>query len=248
MLLLCVLTGHRVLSPLAWPTLATAQQGASLPFPLKGAIVAAHFSVYAVVALSIVIFSCRSEFYTQTLKLRSLPFIYWGYGCFAIATSYEIAEHIGDQWLYVSRLSELNNLFYSFLVFGLGLIALGLKKNRLVDSLLLACMVATPFLYGLNGGKSALQLPQLIVAIVFVYRWYVVMRDWRVFLYLLFSNGLALGFGIALIATGNQVFHLFIGPSSAIALLILGYVAWIKPQCSLTSAQAISRSRDRLDK
>ncbi|MFK8185216.1 MAG: hypothetical protein AB8B99_17730, partial [Phormidesmis sp.] len=63
----------------------------------------------------------------------------------------------------------------------------------------------------------------------FVYKWYVVMRDWRVFLYLLFSNVVALGFGIALIATGNQVFHLFIGPASGVALLILAYVAWVKP-------------------
>jgi hypothetical protein len=56
------------------------------------------------------------------------------------------------------------------------------------------------------------------------------MRDWRVFLYLLFSNVLALGFGIALIVTGQQVFHLFVGPASAIALLILGYIAWVKPK------------------
>ena len=86
-----------------------------------------------------------------------------------------------------------------------------------------------PFLYGLENSKTAIQLPQLLAALIFVYKWYAVMRDWRVFLYLLFSNVLALGFGIALIATGNQVFHIFIGPLSAIALLILGYVAWIKP-------------------
>ena len=51
------------------------------------------------------------------------------------------------------------------------------------------------------------------------------MKDWRVFLYLLFSNVLALGFGIALIATGNQLLHVFVGPLSAIGLLVLGYVA-----------------------
>ena len=196
---------------------------------LKIAIALAHFSVYVVVALSIWIFSARSDFYRQTVRLRSLPSIYWGYACFAIATSYEVAEHIGDDWFYVSRLSSLNNLFYSFIVFGLGFIALGLKQNRWMDVLLVACMVATPILYGYGDSKTAIQLPQLVTAVIFVYRWYAVMRDWRVFLYLLFSNVVALGFGIALIATGNQVFHLFIGPASAIALLILGYVAWKKP-------------------
>ena len=197
---------------------------------LKLTIITAHFSVYAVVALSIWIFSRRSEFYTHQLKLRSLPAIYWGYGCFAIATSYEISEHINDDWLYISHISGLNNLFYSFIVFGLGCIALGLRKNRFLDFVLMVCMALTPFLYGLGDSKTAIQLPQLLTGLIFVYKWYVVMRDWRVFLYLLFSNVLALGFGIALIATGNQVFHIFIGPMSAIALLILGYVAWTKPK------------------
>ena len=200
-----------------------------LSLGLKFAIALAHFSVYFVVALSIWVFAQRSEFYRHTLKLRSLPSIYWGYVCFAVATSYEVAEHMNDDWFYVSRLSELNNLFYSFIVFGVGFIALGLKKNKLLDVLIIVCMVATPLLYGVNDGKGLIQIPQLIVAVVFVYKWYVVMRDWRVFLYLLFSNVVALEFGIALIATGNQVFHIFIGPASGVALLILAYVAWVKP-------------------
>ena len=87
-----------------------------------------------------------------------------------------------------------------------------------------------PLTYGVNNSKSLMQLISLIPAGIFVYNWYVVMRDWRVFLYLLFSNGLALASGIALIVTGRQVFHLFVGPMSAIALLILGYVTWVKPQ------------------
>ena len=181
-------------------------------------------------ALSIWIFSQRRDFYTHTLKLRSLPSIYCGYACFAVATSYEVAEHINDDWFYISQISGLNNLFYSFLVFGLGLIALGLKKNTWLDILLIASMVATPILYGVNDSKTAIQLPQLITAVIFVYKWYAVMKDWRVFLYLLFSNVIGLGFGIALIATGNQLFHLFIGPAGSAALLILGYVAWVQPQ------------------
>lgn len=196
---------------------------------LKIALAAAHFSVYIVVAICIWIFSQRAEFYTHQLRLRSLPSIYWGYACFAIATSYEVSEHINDDWFYISQVSGLNNLFYSFIVFGLGFISLGLKKDKLLDILLVACMAATPIVYWVGDNKQAIQIPQLIMAIIFVYKWYAVMKDWRVFLYLLFSNVVALGFGIALIATGNQVFHLFIGPASAIALLILGYVAWVKP-------------------
>jgi len=194
---------------------------------LKIAIAAAHFLVYIVVAISIWVFSARADFYTH--RLRSLPSIYWSYACFAIATSYEIAEHINDRWVYVSQISGLNNLFYSFIVFGVGFIALGLKKDRLLDFLLIVCMAITPLLYGLNDSKTAIQIPQLAAGIIFVYKWYVVMKDWRVFLYLLFSNVVAVGFGIALIATGNQAFHLFIGPASATGLLILAYVAWVRP-------------------
>ncbi len=197
---------------------------------MKIAIIAAHLLTYVVCAVNIWIFSRRSEFFTTKVKVRSLPLIYYGFACFAIAASYEIAEHIGDQWLYESQISSLNRLFYTFITAGLCLIALGLRKSRVLDILLIASLIAVPLTYGVNDSKSLMQAISLIPALIFVYNWYVVMRDWRVFLYLLFSNGLALGFGIALIATGQQVFHVFVGPASAIALLILGYVAWVKPK------------------
>lgn len=200
-----------------------------MPAWLKLSLMAAHFSVYVVVAINIWIFSRRSHFYTHVIKLRSLPFIYWGFACFAVATSYEVAEHMGDQWVYISQISGLNNLFYSFIVFGLGLISLGLRKNTWLDFLTIACMASTPLLYGVNNGKGLIQINQLVIAVIFIYQWYGVMKDRRVFLYLLFSNVLALGAGIILINTGKQFYHLFIGPFSAIGLLVLGYVAWVKP-------------------
>lgn len=201
-----------------------------MPITLKVAIILAHFLTYVVSAINIWIFSRRSEFYKTVVKLRSLPLIYCGFACFSIAASYEIAEHIGDQWLYQSQISALNQLFYTFISAGLCLIALGLRKSRVLDVLLIASLIAVPLVYGVNDSKSLMQMISLVPAVIFVYNWYIVMRDWRVFLYLLFSNVFALGFGIALIATENQIFHLFVGPTSAIALLILGYVAWIKPK------------------
>ncbi|MEO0456904.1 MAG: hypothetical protein AAF152_10015 [Cyanobacteria bacterium P01_A01_bin.114] len=201
-----------------------------MPISLKIAIIAAHFSTYIVAAINIWIFSRRSEFYQTVVKLRSLPLIYFGFACFAISASYEIAEHIGDDWLYESQISPLNRLFYTFITAGLCLIALGLRESRILDILLVASLIAVPLTYGINDSKSLMQLISLIPAAIFVYNWYVVMRDWRVFLYLLFSNVLALGFGIALIVTGQQAFHLFVGPASAIALLILGYVTWVTPK------------------
>ena len=197
---------------------------------LKLTLILAHFSVYAVAAVNIWIFARRRDYYTQTVKLRSLPAIYCGFACLAIATSYEISEHMGDDWIYRSRISGLNNLFYSFIVLGLALIAMGLKKNRLFDFLSLACVAATPILYGLDDSKQFIQVAQLVIAAIFITHWYQVMKDWRVFLYLLFSNVLALGFGIALIATERQFLHVFIGPLSAVGLLVLGYVAWVNPK------------------
>ncbi|MEM9214518.1 MAG: hypothetical protein AAGD25_09250 [Cyanobacteria bacterium P01_F01_bin.150] len=196
---------------------------------LKFAIIAAHFSVYIVSAISVWIFSRRSQFYQTTVKLRSLPFIYCGYASFAIAASYEIAEHMADDWIYRSQISGLNRLFYTFIVAGVSLIAMGLKKAWWTDLLLIASVIITAVTYGINDSKSFIQISQLIAAAIFVYHWYVTMRDWRVFLYVVFSNILALAAGIVLIATGNQVWHVFIGPLSAIALLILGYVAWVRP-------------------
>lgn len=197
---------------------------------LKAAIVAAHFSTYVVIAINIWIFYHRREFFQTTVKVRSLPLIYSGFACFAISTTCEIAEHIGDMWIYESQISVLNRLFYTFITAGVSLIALGLRKSRILDTLLIASMVAVPLTYGVQGSKSIMQMISLVPAIIFVFNWYRVMRDWRVFLYLLFSNVLAIGFGIALIATDQQVFHIFIGPVSAIGLLILGYVAWIQPR------------------
>ena len=196
---------------------------------LEWSIVAAHFAVYAVAAINIWIFSRHSHFYQTTVKLRSLSLIYLGFAAIAIGASYEIAEHIGDNWVYVSRLSELNQLFYSFISGGICLIALGLKRSRITDMILLASLILVPLTYGVQGGKGIMQLVQLPSAIIFVLHWYWVMRDWRVFLYFVLANVVATGFGVALIATGNQIFHLFVGPSSALGLLILGYIAWTKP-------------------
>ena len=150
--------------------------------------------------------------------------------CKAIAASYEIAEHIGDNWFYVSQISDLNRLFYTFITAGTCLIALGLKKSRIFDMLLIASLIAVPLTYGVQGSKGLMQVPQLISAAIFVYNWYIVMRDWRIFLYLLLSNVVALGFGIALIVTGQQILHIFVALSSAVGLLILAYVAWVQPQ------------------
>lgn len=197
---------------------------------LKFSIVAAHFSVYLVAALNIWIFSRRSEFFTSVVKVRSLPLIYCGYASFAIAASYEIAEHIGDNWIYVSQISSLNRLFYTFINAGVCLIALGLRKSRWLDIVLIASLIAIPLTYGIQNGKVIMNVIQLIPAVIFVRNWYVVMRDWRVFLFVLFSNVMTLGFGIALIVTGYQVLHIFVGLSSAVALLILGYVAWEQPR------------------
>ena len=197
---------------------------------LKFSIVAAHFSVYLVAALNIWIFSRRSEFFTSVVKLRSLPLIYCGYASFAIGASYEIAEHIGDNWIYVSQISSLNRLFYTFINAGVCLIALGLRKSRMLDIVLIASLIAVPLAYGIQNSKGIMNVIQLIPAIIFVFNWYVVMRDWRVFLYVLFSNFMTIGFGIALIVTDNQVLHIFVGLSAAVALLILGYVAWEQPR------------------
>ena len=193
-------------------------------------IIVAHFSIYGVAALNIWIFHRRSDFFRNVVKLRSIPLIYCGFACAAIGASYEIAEHIGDNWIYVNHISELNRLFYTFISASICLIALGLKRSTLTDILLIACWVAVPILYGVGGGKDLMQWPQRINLIIFIYHWYIVMRDWRVFLYPILSTGLALGLGIALIVTGNQIFHVFIGPVSGLGLLMLGYVAWVQPE------------------
>lgn len=197
---------------------------------LKVAIIAAHFFIYIVAAINIWIFSRRSQFYQTVVRVRSLPLIYSGFGCFAISATYEIAEHIGDNWFYESQISALNHLFYTFSTLGLCLIALGLRKSQWLDSVLIASLIGVPLTYGVNGSKSLMLTLSLIPALGFIYNWYVVMKDWRVFLYLLFTNVLSLGFGIALIATGNQIFHVFIGPLAGIGLLTLGYVAWDYPR------------------
>lgn len=200
-----------------------------MPIALKLGIIAAHFLTYIAVATNIWILSWRSEYFQHVLKVRSLPLIYCGFASFGISTSYEIAEHIGDQWLYQNRISTLNHLFYIFIIVGVCLIGLGLRKSRPLDILLIASLVAAPLTYGVNDSKNLMQMILLIPGFIFVYNWYKVTGDWRVFLYLLFANVLSVVAGIALIVTEQQFFHLLIGPLTSLALLILGYVAWVNP-------------------
>ena len=200
-----------------------------MPQFLEWLIIAAHFLSFPVIALNIWTFYHHSHFYKTKLKLRSLPLIYLGFVCIGIGAGCEIVEHIGDNWFYVSRLSQLNLLFYLFVFGGSNLIALGLKRSRITDIILIASMILVPITYGAQGGKKIMQFAQLPLSTIFLLNWYWVMRDWRVFLYPLFANIATVGFGIVLIVTGNQVFHVFIGPSSALGLLILAYVTWTKP-------------------
>lgn len=196
---------------------------------LKFTIIAMHFSIYIAASVVIWIFHQRLDYYTHVVRLRSMPLIYIGLACLMISTSFEIAEHAVDSWIYMSHISFANNMFFTFLNMGMILIALGLRKSTVTDILAPGIVVAIPIFYLVLANKPLVIVVMSISTIIFVYHWYVVMGDWLVFLFPILSSGINLFFGYLLVTTGQQVFHAFVAGPSAISLLILGYVAWANP-------------------
>ena len=143
-----------------------------------------------------------------------------GFICFSVAALAEMLDHSETSWVYINRLSGWNGLFYAGLAGGLASLAASVNANKtlrvLLFVLLLAVILAYPFL-----GKGVTISLQSIITIIFLFQWWKRFHDPILWIYPICGVVLTTVFGGMLSASGNQLWHVFIGPAGSISLITL---------------------------
>ena len=143
-----------------------------------------------------------------------------GFICFSVAALAEMLDHSETSWVYINRLSGWNGLFYAGLAGGLASLAASVNANKtlrvLLFVLLLAVILAYPFL-----GKGVTISLQSIITIIFLVQWWKRFHDPILWIYPICGVVLTTVFGGMLSASGNQLWHVFIGPAGSISLITL---------------------------
>ena len=160
-------------------------------------------------------------------KLIPLGFIFLGF-----ASIFEMIDHTQTSWKYVDHSSIFNWLFYSFLSLGLTCLSISVIKNKFIQTTNLCisfCSVISYFLFN----KAVALFFQVVISIFLIINWQRIFKDWLLILYPIFGIIFTIFFGRNLSISGNQIWHLFIGPSGTISVLTFYIV--LKRSCKKVS-------------
>ena len=142
-----------------------------------------------------------------------------GFTMLGFASLSEMIDHAHTEWIYVNHSSIFNWLFYSFLSLGLSFLTIATIKDKLFIFLILSFCFSSISSYWFLG-KSISLIFQTIISISLLYSWNRVFKDWMILGYPFFGIFLTTFFGVNLSQSGNQIWHIFIGPSGSISVLI----------------------------
>ena len=143
-----------------------------------------------------------------------------GFICFSVAALAEMLDHSETSWVYVNRLSGWNGLFYAGLAGGLASLAASVNANKTLRVLLFVLVVAVIAAYPFLGKGVTISL-QSIITIIFLVQWWKRFHDPILWIYPICGVVLTTVFGGMLSASGNQLWHVFIGPAGSISLITL---------------------------
>ena len=145
-------------------------------------------------------------------------FIPCGFIFLGLASIFEMIDHTRTSWIYVDHSSLFNWLFYSFLSLGLTCLSISVIKNKFfltINFCISFCSIISYFLFD----KTIALLFQVILSIFLIRNWQRIFKDWLFILYPIFGIFLTTFFGTKLSTSGNQFWHVFIGPSGTISVL-----------------------------
>jgi len=148
-------------------------------------------------------------------KSKIIPF---GFIFLGFASIFEMIDHIQTSWIYVDHSSLFNWLFYSFLSLGLTCLSISVVKNKSIqisNIFISLCSIISYFLFD----KTIALLFQVIVSIFLIINWQRIFKDWLFILYPIFGIVLTTFFGTNLSISGDQFWHILIGPSGTISVL-----------------------------
>ena len=151
-------------------------------------------------------------------KIKNNLFIPFGFIFFGLASMFEMIDHTKTDWIYVNHSSLFNWLFYSFLALGLTSLTISVLKNKfaIVFNLLICFSSITSYLL---FDKAISLTFQVIISIYLIIIWQRIFKDWILVAYPLFGIVFTTFFGANLSISGNQIWHIFIGPSGTISVI-----------------------------
>ena len=145
-------------------------------------------------------------------------FIPFGFIFLGLASISEMIDHTQTSWIYVDHSSLFNGLFYSFLSLGLTCLSIAVIKNKFIQKTnfcISLCSIISYFLFD----KSIALLFQVIISILLIINWQRVFKDWLFILYPIFGIFFTTFFGTRLSISGDQFWHVLIGPSGTISVI-----------------------------
>ena len=145
--------------------------------------------------------------------LTSFAFISLG-----LASMFEMFDHTTTDLIYVDHSSIYNWLFYSFLSIGLSFFTISVAKNKSIITSNILLIIAAVFSYWFLG-KSTTILIQVLISILLISQWWSRFKDWVFLIYPITGVIFTTFFGILLSSSGEQIWHVFIGPSGTISVL-----------------------------
>ncbi len=147
-------------------------------------------------------------------NLIPLGFIFLG-----LASISEMIDHTQTSWIYVDHSSLFNWLFYSFLSLGLTCLSISVIKNKFIQTTNICiafCSISSYFLFD----KTFALVFQSLISILLIRNWQKTFKDWLLIVYPIFGIIFTTLFGTKLSISGEQYWHIFIGPSGTVSVLI----------------------------
>ena len=154
-------------------------------------------------------------------KFRSCSnysFIPFGFLFLGLASMFEMIDHTQTDWIYIEHSSFYNFLFYSSLSLGLTSLSISVIKNKftIVINLLLPVFLMFSYLF---FSKTIAIFFQMIISIFLIINWTRIFKDWLFIIYPIFGILFTTLFGTNLVISGNQIWHVLIGPSGTISAI-----------------------------
>ena len=154
-------------------------------------------------------------------KFKNIPnnsLISSGFILLGLGSLFEMIDHTKTDWIYIDHSSIYNWLFYSFLSLGLTCLSISVIKNKFIQKTNICislCSIISYFLFD----KTIALLFQVIISILLIINWQRVFKDWLFILYPIFGIIFTTFFGTRLSISGDQFWHVLIGPSGTISVL-----------------------------
>ena len=151
-------------------------------------------------------------------EIKNNSLIPFGFTFFGLASIFEMLDHIQTDWIYVNHSSIFNWLFYSFLSLGLTSLSISVLKKKFIIRINLLLSFCSIISYLLINKELALFF-QIMISIFLIINWQRAFKDWLLILYPIFGIFFTTFFGTRLSISGDQFWHILIGPSGTISVL-----------------------------